>query len=160
VDYEAELGVIIGKRGREIPADRAFDYIAGYTAINDISARDLQLGDGQWVRGKSLDTFCPIGPVIVTKDEIPDPHQLKIQCLVNGKMMQDSSTSEMIFKIPKLTEFISQAITLEVGDIIATGTPHGVGMGRKPEKYLQHGDSVRVVIERIGILENTVEVYQ
>lgn len=160
VDYEAELGVIIGKRGREISAEKAFDHIVGYTALNDVSARDIQLGDGQWVRGKSLDTFCPIGPVIVTKDEIPDPHNLKIQCIVNEQKMQDSSTSEMIFKIPRLVEFISRTITLEAGDIIATGTPHGVGMGRKPEKYLQHGDTVKVVIEKIGILENKIEVYE
>jgi acylpyruvate hydrolase len=156
VDYEAELGVVIGKRAKGVKAAQAYEYIAGYTALNDVSARDLQFGDGQWVRGKSLDTFCPIGPVLVTRDEIKTPQNLKIRCLVNGVALQDSSTAEMIFKIPELIEFITRGITLEPGDVIATGTPHGVGFFRQPQIFLKHGDNVVVAIEGIGELRNPV----
>jgi acylpyruvate hydrolase len=157
VDYEAELAVVIGKQAWQVRREKAYDYIVGYTALNDTSARDLQFSDGQWVRGKSLDTFCPMGPVLVTKDEIPDPHSLKIRCKINDLTLQDSSTAEMIFKIPYLIEFITRGITLETGDIITTGTPHGVGVFRKPEIYLKSGDRIRVEIEKIGTLENWAE---
>lgn len=160
VDYEAELAVVIGKRASRVSEKDAYDYVAGYTAINDVSARDLQFGDGQWVRGKSLDTFCPMGPLLVTRDEIPDPHRLAIQCFVNGEALQDSSTSEMIFKIPYLIAFITRAITLEPGDIISTGTPHGVGVFRQPPRFLKHGETVQVKIEKIGVLENPTGTVQ
>jgi 2-keto-4-pentenoate hydratase/2-oxohepta-3-ene-1,7-dioic acid hydratase in catechol pathway len=156
VDYEAELAVVIGKRATRVPAKDWSDYVAGYTALNDVSARDLQFGDGQWVRGKSLDSFCPMGPALVTREEVADPQQLKISCRVNERMLQDSSTAEMIFKIPELIEFITQGITLEPGDVIATGTPHGVGVFREPQIFLGHGDHVTVTIEGIGELTNSV----
>lgn len=156
VDYEAELGVVIGRVASEVSVEDALDYVLGYTCVNDVSARDLQFADGQWVRGKTLDTFCPTGPWIVTTDEIPDPQNLGIKCLVNGNVMQDSSTKQMIFSVAELVSFISQGITLEAGDLIATGTPPGVGFARKPPLYLQPGDVVRVEIEGIGTLENPV----
>jgi acylpyruvate hydrolase len=158
VDYEAELAVIIGKRAKAVRAEYAQEYIAGYTALNDVSARDLQFGDGQWVRGKSLDTFCPLGPALVTPDEVPDPQDLLIQCQVNEKLLQDSSTSEMIFRIPELIAFITEGMTLEPGDIIATGTPHGVGVFRQPQIFLQDGDVVTVNIEKVGELRNRVSI--
>lgn len=158
VDYEAELAVIIGKRAKAMRAEYAQEYIAGYTALNDVSARDLQFGDGQWVRGKSLDTFCPLGPALVTPDEVPDPQDLLIKCQVNEKLLQDSSTSEMIFKIPELIAFITEGMTLEPGDIIATGTPHGVGVFRQPQIFLQDGDVVTVNIEKVGELRNRVSI--
>jgi 2-keto-4-pentenoate hydratase/2-oxohepta-3-ene-1,7-dioic acid hydratase in catechol pathway len=154
VDYEAELAVVMGRRARAVKAEQANEYIAGYTALNDVSARDLQFSDGQWVRGKSLDTFCPMGPVLVTRDEIESPGNLKIQCRVNDALLQDSSTSEMIVKVPELIEFITHGITLEPGDVIATGTPHGVGVFRRPPVFLQPGDTVTVSIEGIGDLRN------
>jgi 2-keto-4-pentenoate hydratase/2-oxohepta-3-ene-1,7-dioic acid hydratase in catechol pathway len=154
VDWEAELGVVIGKIARHVSEAKALDYVFGYTVVNDVSARDLQGGDGQWVRGKSLDTFCPMGPVIVTADEIPDPQKLGICCLVNGVMMQDSNTLEMIFNVRHLIAFLSQAFTLNPGDIISTGTPHGVGVGRDPQVFLHNGDVVEVEVERIGRLRN------
>jgi len=157
VDFEAELGVVIGRRARRVPAGRALDFVAGYTALNDVSARDVQFGDKQWVRGKSFDTFCPMGPALVTADEIPDPHRLAIRCFVNGRAYQDSSTAEMIFNVPRLIEFITQGITLEPGDVIATGTPDGVGVFRKPPLFLRDGDEVIVSIEKIGELTNRVE---
>jgi 2-keto-4-pentenoate hydratase/2-oxohepta-3-ene-1,7-dioic acid hydratase in catechol pathway len=156
VDYEAELAVVIGRRGKAIPAARAFDYVAGYMPLNDVSARVWQFGDKQWVRGKSCDTFCPIGPHLTTHDEIPDPHALAIRARVNGITLQDSNTSKMIFHIPELIEFISASITLEPGDIIATGTPEGVGAFRKPPVFLKPGDVVEVEIERLGVLRNPV----
>jgi 2-keto-4-pentenoate hydratase/2-oxohepta-3-ene-1,7-dioic acid hydratase in catechol pathway len=156
VDFEAELGVVIGRRARGVPAAHARDHVLGYTCVNDVSARDLQLGDQQWTRGKSLDTFCPVGPWIVTPDEIPDPHVLGIRCLLNGDEMQRASTSEMVFDVDALIAFITQGITLEPGDLIATGTPAGVGFLRDPPRYLTPGDVVRVEIERIGHLENPV----
>jgi acylpyruvate hydrolase len=156
VDYEAELGVVIRRKGRNIPLNESIHYIAGYTIINDVSARDLQVSDVQWVRGKSLDTFCPMGPYLVTADEVADPQQLKIQCWVNGELRQDSNTAEMIYKIPELITFISQTCTLLPGDIISTGTPNGVGVFRKPPVFLQPGDVVEIEIEKLGRLRNTV----
>jgi 2,4-diketo-3-deoxy-L-fuconate hydrolase len=155
VDYEAELAVVIGKTARNISQTDAFDYIAGYTNCNDVSARDLQFMPGdQWLRGKCLDTFCPLGPYLVTTDEITDPSNLSIKCLVNGDPLQDSSTAEMIYKIPYLIEYLSEAFTLYPGDVIATGTPHGVGAFRKPPNWLKHGDVVTVEIEGLGQLTN------
>ena len=154
VDLEAELGVVIGRRAFRVTAEEAMDYVLGYTIVNDVTARDLQFGDGQWVRGKSLDTFCPVGPWIVTRDEIPDPHRLAISSTVNGRVWQNSSTAHMVFRIPQLVSFISQGITLEPGDLIATGTPAGVGVFRKPPLYLKDGDEVAIRIERIGELRN------
>jgi 2-keto-4-pentenoate hydratase/2-oxohepta-3-ene-1,7-dioic acid hydratase in catechol pathway len=154
VDYEAELAVVIGRTARHVSAAEALDYVAGYTLCNDISARDLQFGDGQWVRGKSLDTFCPLGPWLVTRDEIPDPHALAIRCTINGRVMQDSFASEMIFRVPELIEFCSRAFTLLPGDVIATGTPHGVGHFRKPPAYLKDGDVVTIEVQGIGQLTN------
>ncbi|HUK32106.1 MAG TPA: fumarylacetoacetate hydrolase family protein [Candidatus Acidoferrum sp.] len=156
VDWEAELAVVIGREGKAIPAAKSGEYIAGYMPLNDVSARDWQFGDKQWVRGKSPDTFCPTGPYLTTPDEIPDVHTLHIRSRVNGAVMQDSSTSKLIFRIPELIEFISAAITLEPGDIIATGTPEGVGAFRKPPIYLKPGDTVEIEIERLGILRNPV----
>jgi 2-keto-4-pentenoate hydratase/2-oxohepta-3-ene-1,7-dioic acid hydratase in catechol pathway len=132
--------------------------VVGYTAANDVSARDVQLGDGQWVRGKSLDTFCPLGPALVTADEIPDPQNLAISSSLNGVIMQESHTREMIFSVAHIIAFCSQAFTLEPGDIILTGTPHGVGMGRYPQVYMQDGDVIVVEIEGIGRLENSCRV--
>ncbi|HIC88926.1 MAG TPA: FAA hydrolase family protein [Anaerolineae bacterium] len=154
VDFEAELAVVIGREARHISAADAMNYVFGYTCANDVSARDLQFGDRQWVRGKSLDSFCPLGPWIVTADEISDPHNLAIRSRVNGTVMQESNTGEMIFNIPTLIEFCSQAFTLYPGDVILTGTPHGVGVFREPQVFLQHGDEVVIEIEGIGELRN------
>ncbi len=156
VDYEAELAVVIGKKAKTVKKKDAFKYIAGYTIANDVSARDLQFGDGQWVRGKSLDTFCPLGPYLVTKDEIDDPHNLNIRCTVNGKIMQQSNTRHLIFDIPYLVSFLSQAFTLFPGDIICTGTPAGVGIYRKPQVFLSKGDLVVTEIQKLGKLINPV----
>ncbi|MCP4399810.1 MAG: fumarylacetoacetate hydrolase family protein, partial [bacterium] len=160
VDYEAELGVVIGKRARLVSAEDAFDYVAGYLNANDVSARDLQFGDKQWVRGKSLDTFCPLGPYLVTKDEIEDPHHLKIRSILNGNLMQDSSTSNLIFTIPALIEFISRAFTLLPGDIILTGTPPGVGVFREPQVLMKAGDTITVEVEGLGTLTNPVAAWE
>lgn len=155
VDWEVELAVVIGKRAYRISEESVFDYVVGYTVCNDVSARDLQSERGdQWIRGKSLDTFCPLGPCIVTKDEIADPHNLKLRTLVNGQTMQDSNTSELLFKIPHLVAYLSRAFTLLPGDVIITGTPPGVGMGKKPPIFLKHGDVVSVEIDGIGKLTN------
>jgi 2-keto-4-pentenoate hydratase/2-oxohepta-3-ene-1,7-dioic acid hydratase in catechol pathway len=156
VDFEAELGVVIGRRARRVTPDEARHHIFGYTCVNDVSARDLQLGDGQWTRGKSLDTFCPVGPWVVTSDDVPDPQALGIRCLLNGKVMQDSSTALMLFGVDTLVSYISQGITLEPGDLIATGTPPGVGFTREPPVYLADGDVVRVEIDAVGVLESRV----
>ena len=156
VDYEAELALVIKRTARNVPPEAAYDYIAGYTIANDISARDVQFSDGQWVRGKSFDTFCPLGPYLVTTDEITDPHNLAIRCRLNGALMQDSNSGEMIFKIPELIAFITQSSTLEPGDVIITGTPHGVGVFRDPKVFLKPGDVVEVEIEGLGLLRNTV----
>ena len=154
VDFEAELAVVVGREASWIPEEEALDAVFGYTCANDVSARDLQFGDGQWVRGKSLDTFCPLGPWVVTADEIPDPHDLDIRCRVNGTIMQESRTDQMIFRIPGLLSYLSRHFTLLPGDVILTGTPHGVGAFREPSVYLQDGDEVIVEIERIGALAN------
>lgn len=160
VDYEGELGVVIGKTARKVNAASALDCVFGYTVANDVSARDLQFSpyvSGQWVRGKSLDTYCPFGPSIVSKDEIADPQDLSIRTWLNGKVVQDSNTKEMIFSVARLIEFISQGITLEPGDVLATGTPHGVGHHRTPPIYLRAGDVVQVEIGGIGKLRNEVQ---
>jgi 2-keto-4-pentenoate hydratase/2-oxohepta-3-ene-1,7-dioic acid hydratase in catechol pathway len=157
VDYEAELGVVVGERVRGASPDNALEAVAGYLCLNDVSARDLQFSDGQWVRGKSLDTFCPVGPVLVSADEVPDPQALAIRALVNGEALQDSSTSNMIFSVAQIIAHISQAITLEPGDLIATGTPAGVGVFRDPKVLLKDGDEVTVEIEGLGALTNPVK---
>jgi 2-keto-4-pentenoate hydratase/2-oxohepta-3-ene-1,7-dioic acid hydratase in catechol pathway len=154
VDYEAELAVVIGRRARNVPASRAFEFVAGYSCANDVTARNLQRGDGQWVRGKSLDTFCPMGPWLVTRDEVADPGKLAIACRLNGEAVQDSSTAEMIFNIPTLVEFVTRAFTLLPGDVLLTGTPHGTGAFRKPPLFLKDGDVVEVAIEKVGVLRN------
>ena len=156
VDYEVELAVVIGKKAKSVPQAEALDYVFGYTILNDVSARDLQFADGQWIRGKSLDTFCPLGPVIVTADEIPDPQGLRLGCDVNGERLQNGSTKDMIFNVAALISPLSHAFTLEPGDLIATGTPSGVGFSRKPPVFLKPGDTVRTWIEGIGELNNTV----
>ncbi len=156
VDYEAELAVVIGKRGGRIPESEAHQYIAGYTILHDVSARDMQFGDKQWYRGKSCDTFAPTGPWIVTADEIPDPHCLRISLTLNGQTMQDSNTSNLIFRVPYLISYLSQSVTWEVGDLISTGTPSGVGVFRKPPVFLKAGDTVSVSVEAIGTLTNPV----
>ncbi len=160
VDYEAELGVVIGKRARCVRKEDAFDYVAGYLNANDVSARDLQFGDKQWVRGKSLDTFCPLGPYLVTKDDIPDPHVLRIRSTLNGKVMQDSNTSNLIFRIPDLIEFITAAFTLLPGDILLTGTPPGVGVFRTPKVLMQPGDTITIEVEGLGALTNPVAAWK
>lgn len=159
VDWEAELGVIIGRRARRVSRADALSYVFGYTPLNDVSARDLQFGDRQWVRGKSLDTFCPFGPAITTADEIPDPQALRISSRVNGMTMQNSTTAEMIFPVDELIAFVSNAFTLEPGDVIATGTPDGVGVFRNPKVFLHHGDRVEIEIEKLGVLSNPVEEF-
>jgi 2-keto-4-pentenoate hydratase/2-oxohepta-3-ene-1,7-dioic acid hydratase in catechol pathway len=156
LDYEVELGVVIGRRAQRVAEADAMSYIAGYTVINDISARDLQLGDPQWIRGKSLDTFCPIGPVVVTTDEVPDVDALRLRTWVNGELRQDAPVSDMLFKIPRLIAFITEGITLEPGDIIATGTPSGVAFGMKPPVYLEPGDRIEMTIDGIGTLRSTI----
>jgi 2-keto-4-pentenoate hydratase/2-oxohepta-3-ene-1,7-dioic acid hydratase in catechol pathway len=156
VDYEAEFAVVLGKRGSRIPEDKAYDYVAGYMILHDVSARDLQFSDKQWFRGKSCDTFAPTGPWIVTKDEVPDPHNLRISLTLNGETMQDSNTSNLIFKVPFLVSYLSQSITWEPGDLISTGTPPGVGVFRKPQVFLKPGDTVSVIVEKLGTLTNQV----
>jgi acylpyruvate hydrolase len=157
VDYEVELALVIGKKGKDILAEEAFNYIAGYTVFNDVSARDIQFGDGQWFRGKSFDTFAPLGPCLVTKEHIPELNHLRLGTIVNGEPRQNGTTANMIFKVPHLVSFISQVMTLEPGDIIATGTPAGVGIFAKPEpKLLKPGDIVEAWIENIGTLRNPV----
>jgi 2-keto-4-pentenoate hydratase/2-oxohepta-3-ene-1,7-dioic acid hydratase in catechol pathway len=158
VDYEAELGVVIGRRTRDVGAGDALDAVLGYTCLNDVSARDMQVQDGQWVRAKSLDTFCPMGPWIVTRDELPDPGRLSIRCTVNGEIRQDASTAELIHGVAELIAFCSRHFTLEPGDVIATGTPGGVGAFRVPPVFLADGDVVAVTIEGVGTLENRCRV--
>lgn len=156
VDFEAELAVVIGRLAKNVSAADAMDHVFGYTNFNDVSARDMQFADGQWQRGKSCDTFAPFGEFVATKDEIADPHNLRIQFRLNGETMQDSSTEQLIFKIPQLIEHISRSVTLEPGDIIATGTPPGVGFARKPPVFLKDGDVCEVEIEGLGVLINPV----
>lgn len=155
VDWEAELGVVIGKRAHKVSAADALDYVGGYCCANEVSARDIQFADGQWTRGKSFDTFGPVGPV-VPAGRIPDPQNLRIRCILNGEVVQDSSTAQMIFTIAEVIAFVSDGITLEKGDLILTGTPAGVGFGRKPPVYLEDGDEVTVEIEGVGSLTNPV----
>ena len=154
VDYEAELAAVIGRPARRVSVADALNHVLGYTCLNDVSARDIQFGDGQWVRGKSLDTFCPMGPVLVTADEIPDPQALAISCSVNGELLQDGHTSQMYFGVADIISYCSQSFSLEPGDVISTGTPSGVGVFRKPPRFLDAGDVMAVEIERIGRLEN------
>ena len=158
VDFEVELAVVIGKRVSCCSEAEAIRAIFGYTCANDVSARDLQFGDGQWVRGKSLDTFCPLGPWIVTADDIPEPQNLAISCRVNGVTMQSSSTSRMIFSVAFLVSFLSRHFTLFPGDVILTGTPSGVGVFREPSIYLRDGDQVSIMIENIGTLTNRCQM--
>jgi len=157
VDYEAELVVVIGEEARRVSPDEAMDHVAGYLVGNDVSARDLQHGDGQWVRGKSLDGFAPIGPELVTADEVDDPHDLDIYAEVNGERLQDSSTDQLIFGVDELVSFCSQAFTLKPGDLIFTGTPPGVGVYREPPVLLEEGDAVTVGVEGLGELTNDCE---
>ncbi len=158
VDYEAELVVVIGTPGKFIDRSKALEHVFGYTCGNDISARDWQKGKpgGQWLLGKTFDTFAPVGPYIVTADEIADPHDLRVQMLLNGEVMQDQSTADMIFPIDELISHISQFVTLEVGDLIFTGTPSGVGAARTPPRFLLPGDDLEVKIESVGVLKNSV----
>ncbi len=156
VDYEAEFAVVLGKPGRGIPEDGAYEHVAGYTILNDVSARDMQFGDNQWFRGKSCDTFAPTGPWIVTRDEISDPHNLRISLTLNGQTMQDSSTSNLIFRVPFLVSYLSQSLTWETGDLISTGTPPGVGVHRTPPVFLKPGDTVSITVERLGTLTNPI----
>jgi 2-keto-4-pentenoate hydratase/2-oxohepta-3-ene-1,7-dioic acid hydratase in catechol pathway len=156
VDFEAELGVVIGTRVSRCSVENALEAVAGYVCVNDVSARDLQFADGQWVRGKSLDSFCPVGPALVPAAEIADPQALRIRSILNGQVMQDSNTANMVFGVAELIAFITQAITLEPGDLIATGTPDGVGVFRDPKVFLQPGDEISVEIEGIGTITNPV----
>lgn len=155
-DYEAELAVVVGKGGRYIPETQWRDHVFGYTIFNDVSARDFQMATSQWMIGKTFDTFAPFGPAIVTADEIEDPHNLAISLELSGDIMQQSNTSQLIFNVPQLIAYLSNVFTLEPGDIIATGTPPGVGFARKPPRYLMPGDEVRVRIEGLGELYNPV----
>lgn len=155
-DYEAEFAFVIGRGGRYISASRAMEHVFGYTIVNDVSARDFQNATSQWLMGKTFDTFAPMGPCIVTRDEIADPHALDISLEIGGEILQKSNTRELIFKIPELIEYISQVVTLEPGDVVATGTPAGVGFGRKPPRWLKAGEETIVRIEGIGELRNPV----
>jgi 2-keto-4-pentenoate hydratase/2-oxohepta-3-ene-1,7-dioic acid hydratase in catechol pathway len=153
LDWEIELAVVMGKKGRNIPKDKAYDYVFGYTVCLDMTARELQRQHGQWFKGKSLDTFCPLGPWIVHKSALPDPQQVRLICRVNGTVMQDGNTRDMIFDIPTIIESLSAGLTLEPGDIISTGTPSGVGFARVPPVYLKPGDKVEGEVEGIGVLQ-------
>jgi 2-keto-4-pentenoate hydratase/2-oxohepta-3-ene-1,7-dioic acid hydratase in catechol pathway len=153
-DYEAEFAFVIGQGGRHIPAERALDHVLGYTIINDVTARDFQTATSQWLMGKTFDTFCPMGPWIVTKDEIPDPHGLEITLEIGGEVLQKSNTRELVFGVPRLIEYVSTAVTLEPGDVFATGTPGGVGFARRPPRWLRPGEEVCVRIPGIGELRN------
>ena len=155
-DYEAEFAIVIGHGGRHIPEDRWREHVFGYTIMNDVSARDFQMATSQWMMGKTFDTFAPIGPAIVTANEIADPHKLDISLTLSGEVMQKSNTSNLIFGVPQLVAYLSSVFTLEPGDIIATGTPAGVGFARKPPRWLKPGDECRVRIEGIGELVNPV----
>jgi 2-keto-4-pentenoate hydratase/2-oxohepta-3-ene-1,7-dioic acid hydratase in catechol pathway len=157
LDWEVELGVVIGQGGRDIPRERAMAHVFGYTVINDVSARDVQTGHGgQFFKGKSLDGTCPMGPWLVTADEVPDPHALSLTCKVNGVIKQQGRTADMIFNIPATVEWLSQGMTLLPGDIIATGTPAGVGFARVPPEFLHPGDVVECEVEGLGVLRNPV----
>jgi 2,4-didehydro-3-deoxy-L-rhamnonate hydrolase len=155
VDYEAELGVVIGRRASGVARDDALEFVRGYVVANDVSARDLQFSDGQWVRGKSLDTFLPVGD-LVPASEVPDPQALPIRAVLNGQVMQDSHTSRMIFGVAEVVAFVSQAITLDAGDLIITGTPAGVGAFRDPPVWLRPGDEITIEIDGVGSITNPV----
>jgi 2-keto-4-pentenoate hydratase/2-oxohepta-3-ene-1,7-dioic acid hydratase in catechol pathway len=155
VDYEAELGVVIGRRASGVSADDALDFVRGYVVANDVSGRDLQFSDGQWVRGKSLDTFLPVGD-LVPASEVPDPQVLGIRAILNGEVMQDSSTANMVFGVADVISFVSQAITLEPGDLIITGTPAGVGAFRDPKVWLKPGDEIVIEVDGVGRISNPV----
>lgn len=156
LDWEAELAVVIGRGGRDIPREQALDHVAGYACANDLSARVLQRSGGQWTRGKAIDGFLPMGPWLVTRDEVPDPQALSIRCVLNGDTVQDSSTSQMVFGVADLIAEISRTMTLEPGDVICTGTPPGVGMAMDPPRFLREGDEVAVTIEGLGTLTTTI----
>ena len=155
-DYEAEFAVVIGKGGRHIAESEWLEHVFGYTVVNDVSARDFQMATSQWMIGKTFDTFCPMGPGIITADEIEDPHNLRVSLAINGETLQDSNTSKLIFGVPKLIAYLSSVFTLEPGDIISTGTPAGVGFARKPPRWLRPGDEVSVTVEKVGTLVNPV----
>ena len=155
-DYEAELGVVIGSRVKDASAENALEAVAGYVCVNDVSARDLQFADGQWSRGKSPDTYCPVGPRLVPRDEVPDPQDLKIRAILNGETMQDSTTANMVFGVAEIIAYVTRTITLEPGDLIATGTPAGVGAFRDPKVFMQPGDEITIEIEGLGALSNPV----
>jgi 2-keto-4-pentenoate hydratase/2-oxohepta-3-ene-1,7-dioic acid hydratase in catechol pathway len=160
IDYECELAVVIGKDAKNVSREKAFDYVLGYTCANDVSSRDWQrdknLGGGQFARGKSFDGFCPLGPCLVTRDEIPNPNALRIKTILNGQTLQDHTTGDMIFDVPTVIESLSSTMTLRAGAVILTGTPQGVGFARKPPIWMKAGDTVIVEIEKIGRLENPV----
>jgi 2-keto-4-pentenoate hydratase/2-oxohepta-3-ene-1,7-dioic acid hydratase in catechol pathway len=155
-DYEAEMAVVIGKKARRVEAKDWQEYVFGYTILNDVSARDVQLSTSQWSLGKSFDTFAPIGPAIVGKDEIEDPHVLDISLSIDGEVLQHSNTRELIFKVPDLIAYLSSIITLEPGDLISTGTPSGVGLGRTPQRWLKAGETMTITVEEIGTLANPI----
>jgi 2-keto-4-pentenoate hydratase/2-oxohepta-3-ene-1,7-dioic acid hydratase in catechol pathway len=155
-DYEAELGVVIGSQVSKVSAENALEAVAGYICVNDVSARDLQFADGQWSRGKSPDTYCPVGPQLVPRDEISDPQNLAIRAILNGETMQDSTTANMVFGVAEIIAYVTQTITLEPGDLIATGTPAGVGAFRDPKVFMQPGDEITIEIEGLGSLTNPV----
>jgi 2-keto-4-pentenoate hydratase/2-oxohepta-3-ene-1,7-dioic acid hydratase in catechol pathway len=155
-DYEAELGVVIGERVRDVSAENALEAVAGYVCVNDVSARDLQFADGQWTRGKSPDTFCPVGPALVPRSEVPDPQALPIRAILNGQTVQESTTANMIFGVADVIAYVTRTITLEPGDLIATGTPAGVGAFRDPPLFMKPGDEITIEIDGIGSLTNTV----
>jgi len=157
IDYEAEYAFVIGRAGRDITPDRAMDYVAGYTIVNDVSCRDYQMKTGQWMIGKTFDTFAPMGPYLVTRDEIANPHNLEISLQLNGQRMQHSNTRNLIFKTEHLIAFLSEVFTFEPGDVVSTGTPAGVGYARKPPVFMKAGDRVRIEVEGLGALENPVE---
>jgi acylpyruvate hydrolase len=157
VDYEAELAFVVGRRAKNVDVEDALSYVAGYTAFNDVTARDFQSRTSQWTLGKSFDTFGPLGPFLVTKEEVPDPHALRIRLSIGNQLMQNSTTAELVFRVPELLSYISSVMTLEPGDVIATGTPAGVGFTRTPPRYLRAGETVRVEIDGMGVLENAVQ---
>jgi 2-keto-4-pentenoate hydratase/2-oxohepta-3-ene-1,7-dioic acid hydratase in catechol pathway len=159
VDYEVELGVVMGKAALNVSEAKALDYVFGYTVVNDVSARDQQFANAkQWDRGKSFDTFCPYGPYIVTKDEIPDPHNLQVRTILNGKEMQNSNTKNLIFNVNKIISYVSQGTTLLPGDLIPTGTPFGVGFSRKPPVFLKDGDVCECEVEKVGLIRNKIKL--
>ena len=160
IDYETELAFVFGRRARDVKKSKALDYVFGYTMCNDVTARDHQFAEGQFARSKSFDTFSPLGPVIVTADEIPDPQAITIRTRLNGKVMQEETTGDMVFSCAELIEYLSRFFTFEPGDVVSTGTPSGVGVARKPPVFMQNGDIVEVEGDKIGTLRNPVQVYK